>query len=252
VAYAKGVKKAAARAPEAVESLDARLEEMGRKMERLRSLYESFFMGSERAPPNVPRRELNRLMLEMQQIPISNATMRFRFQSLQQRWVLYTTYWNRNLQEIEAGTYRRDLERARRHLAARGGAEISEQEALALGIPANRVKAFLGRQTRGQTRRAGPPAPAAPAPEGTPSPPAPAPEPAPRPAASRLGSEQLAAFYRKYAEAHQRAVGTPPKVTPEQLRGKLEKLLEGQSFERVELDVTVDGGKIRVRAKPVR
>jgi hypothetical protein len=47
-------------------------------------------------------------------------------------------------------------------------------------------------------------------------------------------------------------VGTPPKVTAEQLRGKLEKLLEGQSFERVELDVSVDNGKIRVRAKPVR
>ena len=38
----------------AVESMDARLEEMGRKMDRLRSLYESFFMGTERTPPNIP------------------------------------------------------------------------------------------------------------------------------------------------------------------------------------------------------
>jgi hypothetical protein len=214
-------------------------------MERLRALYESFFMGSERAPPNVPRRELNRLMLEMQQTKINNATMRFRFQSLQQRWVLYTTYWNRNLQEIEAGTYRRDLERARRHITARGGT-LSEQEALALGIPANRVKAFIGRQARATGRASG-----VAAPEAAVVAPAPAPPPAPPPA-SRLGAEQLAAFYRKYAEAHQRAVGGPPKVTAEQLRGKLEKLLEGQSFERVELDVSVDNGKIRVRAKPVR
>jgi hypothetical protein len=249
------VKKVAALAAESVESMDARLEEMGRKMERLRALYESFFMGSERAPPNVPRRELNRLMLEMQQTKINNATMRFRFQSLQQRWVLYTTYWNRNLQEIEAGTYRRDLERARRHITARGGT-ISEQEALALGIPANRVKAFIGRQTRATARSSGAAAAeaataAAQAASAAPEPPAAALPPA-RPPASRLGAEQLAAFYRKYAEAHQRAVGTPPKVTAEQLRGKLEKLLEGQSFERVELDVSVDNGKIRVRAKPVR
>jgi hypothetical protein len=239
------VKKAAARTPESLEALDSRLEDMGRKMDRLRTLYESFFMGVERKPPNTPRRELNRLMVEMQQTPINNATMRFRFQSLQQRWVLYTAYWNRNLQEIEAGTYRRDLERARRHIAARGG-EITEQEALALGIPANRVKAFVGRQVKVQARSATTAPPEA-APAAPPPPEAPAPKPAPR-----LGAEQLAAFYRKYADAHQRALGAPPKATPEQLRGKLEKLLEGQTFDRIELDVSVEGGKIRVRARPVR
>ena len=40
----------------------------------------------------------------MQQIPIGNASMRFRFQTLLQRWVLMTTYWNRTLREIESGT----------------------------------------------------------------------------------------------------------------------------------------------------
>ena len=171
---------------ETVESLDSRLDELGRKMDRLRSLYESFFMGSDRAPPNIPRRELNRLMLEMQQTPIRNATLRFRFQSLQQRWVLFTTYWNRTLQEIEAGTYRRDLQRAQRHLATRGGA-ITEQEALALGIPANRVRAFVGRQTKrveapaGRKRR-----PNRSAPPAEPRPAAaPAPAPTRRPAAPR-------------------------------------------------------------------
>ena len=64
------VKKAARRTEAEIESIDARLEEMGRKLDRLRSLYESFFMGIERTPPNAPRRELNRLFLEMQQIPI--------------------------------------------------------------------------------------------------------------------------------------------------------------------------------------
>jgi hypothetical protein len=39
-------------------------------------------------------------------------------------------------------------------------------------------------------------------------------------------------------------------VTPEQLRGKLERLLAGQKFEKVELDVAVEDGKIKVRAPP--
>ena len=115
-------------------------------MDRLRVLYENFFMGIDRTPPNVPRRDLNRLILEMQQTPIKNATMRFRFQTLQQRWVLMTTYWNRTLREIEIGTYRRDLDRANRHLAAKGGAPMTEDEALRLGVPATRAKAFVARQ----------------------------------------------------------------------------------------------------------
>jgi hypothetical protein len=321
------VKKAVARgAGEAMESIDARLEDMGRKMDRLRALYESHFLGIERTPPNIPRRELNRLMVEMQQSPINNATLRFRFQSLLQKWVLYTTYWNRTLQEIEAGTYRRDLARARRHMAERGGS-ITEQEALALGIPASRVRAFVGRQSKtvrsgptpetsaaadpaaappasvaltpppSEPPAAAPPSPAAatspplasagkpspvpgaakpaPTPAGAakpaptppasvaPRPAAPAPagakpaEPAramppPPPAAARLSEKQLADFYRRYSDAHKQALGTPPKASPEQLRGKLEKLLEGQSFGKVELDVSFEAGKLRVRARPVK
>jgi hypothetical protein len=229
------------------ESLDARLEEMVRKMERLRALYESFFMGIERTPPNIPRRELNRLMVEMQQSPISNATLRFKFQSLTQRWVLYTTYWNRTLQEIEAGTYRRDLARARRHISERGGA-ITEQEALALGIPANRVKAFVGRHNRAPRGQA----PAEPAAAVAPAPAAPAAPAAAAVAGGRLDEAQLQAFFRKYSEAHMQALGTPPRATLDQLRGKLDKLLAGQPLERVELDVSVEDGKIKVRARPRR
>ncbi len=291
------MKKAVARgASEDRESLDARLEEMGRKMDRLRALYESFFLGIERAPPNVPRRELNRVMVEMQQAPINNATLRFRFQSLLQRWVLYTTYWNRTIQEIDGGTYRRDLARARRHIAERGG-NITEQEALALGIPASRVRAFVGRQVKLTARSAAgaadaaasaaaasaaaasaageeatavaqsgsppatpatpaapgaPTAPAAPATSAAPARPAVPAAPAPSAAASRLSDKQLAAFFQKYSEAHHKAVGAPPRATPEQLRDKLEKLLAGQALDRIDLDVSVEGGKIRVRAKPLR
>lgn len=127
------------------EGIEARLTEMEKKMDRLRSMYESFFMGMERVPPETLRREMNRMMLEMQQVPIGNSSMRFRFQSLSQRWVLQSTYWNRTMREIEAGTFRRDMARTQRHLAERGGV-ITEEEAIALGIPKNRVKAFVARQ----------------------------------------------------------------------------------------------------------
>jgi hypothetical protein len=258
------VKKALRGTAETVESVDARLEEIGRKLDRLRVLYESFFMGTERAPPNVPRRDLNRLILELQQVPIPNATLRFRFQTLQQRWVLLTTYWNRTLREIESGTYRRDLAKAHRHLAERGGA-ISEEEALRLGIPASRVKSFVSRQNKqagapAVSPAAAPAAAASPAtaPPGAPRPAA-APSPPPPPAAPALPglrSGELEDFYTRYAKAHQDATGAPPRATLEQMRAKLEqdlpRILAQQQCQRIKLDVAVEGGKVRLRAHPMK
>jgi hypothetical protein len=132
---------------ESSEAIGARLDELERKIERLRALYESFFLGVERRPPVVPRQELNRLMLETQQLSIRNAALRFRFQSVSQRWTMLTTYWNRILREIESGTYRRDLQKAHRRLADRGQ-PLTEAEASALGIPAGRAKAFVAQQNR--------------------------------------------------------------------------------------------------------
>ena len=155
--------------------------------------------------------------------------MRFRFQSLLQRWVLLTTYWNRTLREIEIGTYRRDLDRAHRHLAAKGGAPITEEEALRLGIPANRVKAFVGRQNKqaaaARRRRAAASAAAEPAPA------------APPPAAGGAGRAGgvgrrrcpgcATARWRTSTSATSRPTPRPwarrPRRSLEQMRAKLEK-----------------------------
>jgi hypothetical protein len=247
--------KKAVRGAEALEAIDARLEDMERKLDRLRSLYESFFMGTERIPPNVPRRELNRLVVEMQQAPIANAMLRFRFQSLLQRWVMLTTYWNRTMREIEAGTYARDLSKANRHLAARGTA-MTEEEARRLGIPANRVKAFVGRQQKLSAARSA----ASAGGEDGPSAPAPQTPPPPQPGGAAglipgLGAGDLEAFYARFVQAHQSATGAAPKATLEQMRAKLQnelpKLL-GEKGGRVVLDVEIEGGKVRLKARPVR
>src|SRR5437899_8777516 len=126
-------------------------------------------------------------MLEMQQVQIRNAGLRFRFQTVSQRWTLFTTYWNRTMREIEAGTFRKDLAKAQRRLAQRGE-PLTAAEAQALGIPLSRVKAFVERQNRYLPARAetepeaertvttaAPLPPAAAAPRPTPAPPPPAP-----------------------------------------------------------------------------
>lgn len=229
------------------EEIESHLEELERKLDRLRGLYESFFMGIERSAPNVPRRELNRLIVEMQQEHIAKATLRFRFQSLLQKWVLFTTYWNRTMREIEAGTYRRDVARAQRHLAERGGA-ISEEDAIRLGIPANRAKAFVERIQR-QAQRTG----AAPA-EAKPERPS-APAPAPRPETIPGLADDVQAVYTRYLETHRKAGDPRPALTlekiAERLRAQVPRILAERKCSKVRLDVAVEDGKVRLKAWPV-
>ena len=271
------------------EGIEARLGEMEKKMDRLRSMYESYFMGMERIPPNTPRRDMNRMMLEMQQVVIGNSSLRFRFQSLSQRWVLQSTYWNRTMREIEAGTFRRDLARTQRHLAERGGA-ITEEEAIALGIPKNRVKAFVARQQRvaskkptGEHRSIPSPDASARAPSAqAPSAQAPSAQAAAAPARPRVGPPPIPASarrspsgessaptmpaligladndfegaYRSYVDAHRKLGIEAQAVTKEKLRQRLGKqlprILEQQRCERVRLEIAVEEGKVRLRAWP--
>jgi hypothetical protein len=278
------VKKAKVLILDSPQAIEARLVEIERKLDRLRALYESFFMGVERVPPNVPRQELNRLILETQQVPINNASLRFRFQSIMQRWVLLTTYWNRTLREIEAGTFRRDISKAQKHLATKGGV-LTEADAIALGIPATRAKAFVERQQKLMRRRrdtpmTGPPAGMEDAPSESPQGPGPTPVPLAvdvtpppivvnRPAAPErppavgsdggagvpgVSEEKVRAFFQRYVDAHLQSVGVPPKVTLEQMRERLRrdlpKVLEAKRCNTLELDVAIEDGKVKLKARP--
>jgi hypothetical protein len=247
------------------EELEARIGEMERKLERLRALYESFFLGIERAPPNVPRREMNRLILEMQQEPIGNASLRFRFQAIMQRWVLFTAYWNRTLREIEAGTFRRDLARAQRHLAEKGGA-ITEQEAINLGIPAGRARAFADRQQRMAASRASKAAKATGTAEAAKAAGAGEAPKVAAPVASGsvpqravpipgVTDADVAGVYRRYLESHGRVSDGRPPLTLEKIRERLAaqipKVLAERNCRRVTLDVAIENGKVRLKAWPV-
>jgi hypothetical protein len=248
------------------EGIEARIAEMEKKCDRLRAMYEAYFMGMERIPPNTPRREMNRLMLEMQQVPIGNSALRFRFQALSQRWVLQMTYWNRTMREIEAGTFHRDMARTQRHLAERGGV-ITEEEALALGIPKNRVKAFVARQQYQFGKKHGigtPPAPAkaTAALAARPGPP-PIPQKEARPAVPEnaatlalpgLSDRDFDGAYQRYFRAHQElgieAQAVPKEKMRSRLGKQLPKILDEQRCERLRLEVAVEDGKVRLRAWP--
>lgn len=85
------------------------LEDLEARMERLRALYEQYFLGLEKLEPTVLRKDVDRKLWVLRREKIRNTGMRFKFQGLVQRYNTYQQYWTRVVREIEAGTYRRDI-----------------------------------------------------------------------------------------------------------------------------------------------
>jgi hypothetical protein len=99
-----------------IEELVAELET---RVDRLRSLYEQYFMGIEKMEPHVPRKDVERRFQAMRREQIRNTALRFRFQMVLQKYNTYQAYWMRIMRQIEDGTYKRDVIRAKANLADR-------------------------------------------------------------------------------------------------------------------------------------
>jgi hypothetical protein len=151
--------------------IEALLGELANKVERVKVLYEQYFMGIEKIEPLVARKDIQRTMLMLQQMYIRNTGLRFKFNTLLQKWNIYITYWNRVLREIEAGTYQRHVLKAQR-AAAREGKALPEEVARAAkvrppsgtfdtGTGAGVDKAFLDRDSEQHVLAAHSPPPVA-------------------------------------------------------------------------------------------
>ena len=88
------------------------------EVEELKVKYEMYFLGVERNEPNRVRDDLKKKVLRLKERFTRNAGVRFRVQSLHARFISYERLWLRSAREREEGTYRRDLQKAKRH--ARG------------------------------------------------------------------------------------------------------------------------------------
>ncbi len=92
--------------------IERELEELESRVERLRALYEQYFMGIEKMEPQIPRKDVERRIWILRREQIRNTGLRFKFQMIVQRYNTFQQYWARVAREIENGTYRRDVMRA--------------------------------------------------------------------------------------------------------------------------------------------
>ena len=91
---------------------EEKLQELESKLERLRALYDQYFMGIERMEPSILRREVDRDLWTLRRENIRNTGARYRMQMLSQRYQTMQQYWGRTVRDIENGTYKRDLRKA--------------------------------------------------------------------------------------------------------------------------------------------
>jgi hypothetical protein len=98
------------------EEIDVALDELETRLDRLRSLYEQYFLGIEKIEPSVARKDVDRRFWLLRRTQIRNTARRFRLQVLIQRYNTFQQYWARICREIENGTYSRHLIRAQKNL----------------------------------------------------------------------------------------------------------------------------------------
>ena len=93
------------------------LDELNEAIDQLRHAYEKYFAGIDRLEPQRDRQKVKRMINRLRAKRFNNTASRFRFQSLQARIVTFESHWNRICRQIEEGTYKRDLLRAKRRQA---------------------------------------------------------------------------------------------------------------------------------------
>ena len=94
------------------EELELAINELEVRLERLRALYEQYFLGFEKIEPTVARKDVDRRIYVLRREKIRNTARRFRLQNIIQRYNTFQQYWQRICREIENGTYKRHLLRA--------------------------------------------------------------------------------------------------------------------------------------------
>jgi hypothetical protein len=199
----------------------------------LRARYEQFFLGMDKRPPVQEHDQFKRRMLPLRQPVVRNSAMGFRIQTLQEKVAIYERMWARTLQEMENGTYRRDLFKARRR--RNSGPEI----------PA-------AKQPAAQLEAAAAPAPR-PSPTGA--------EPVIHIAGARatekldpLSEARLRGVYQAYVEAKKKCNEDTTQLSFDQVAASLRKqvpeLLVRHRAQDVEYRVFVKDGRAVLRAVP--
>jgi len=206
----------------------------------LRGQYEQYFLGLEKRPPAKAHEQFKKRLAALRTVPSRNSALAFRIQSLQASSATYERLWTKTMQEMEDGTYRRDLYKARRRRKS-----VPETPVASKKESANKDA---------EAKQAAQKAETAPATSASPTGSQPEIHIAGTPPADPLAEGRLRSVYRAYVEAKRRCNEDTTRLSfdavAESLKRQVPELLERHNARDVEYRVFVKDGKAILRAVP--
>ena len=109
-------------------SLDEDLQVLDHKLRQLKLDYEHYFLGRHPREPISLRAEVQKQFIRFSGVPIRNTAARFRFNSLNARFQAMKRQWDATLRQIENGTYKRHVFKAKLHEEAGPAQETMSQD----------------------------------------------------------------------------------------------------------------------------
>jgi len=91
--------------------LEEELSALAKDVERLRIMYQQYFLGMEKVPPEFQREQLEKRIRESKLNEARKGVYKFRFISLLQKLRTLEVYWDRMLRAIEEGKIQRGIPR---------------------------------------------------------------------------------------------------------------------------------------------
>jgi hypothetical protein len=224
------------------------LGELEEELEEVKVKYDMYFIGAERMEPARRRDDLKRNIERVRNAFTRNAGIRFRIQTLHARYLSYERLWTRSAREKEAGTYRRDLLKARRKAAEARGQKLPRE-----GPGTARPAETPVREEAGPADV--PLAAPTPAPSEILAPPPVRPPPLPaRAPAAGMGEAELRILYESYVAAKRSCNEDASKVTLESLARTVNKqapeIAARYKAKRVEFKVAIRDGRAVLTAVP--
>lgn len=245
-----------------VREYDAKLNDLEARLRRLRIAYDQWFAGIDRVEPQQMKKQFESLQRSLSQNQPRNTASRFRFQQIKQRYATYITYWSRIARQIEEGTYRRDVLRARRQRderemeappPVRGAVEVDLDDSVDDALREAQQAAEEGSQ-RAITPFAMPTKDGNTAKRAFPKP-AGARAAAAKNARAQVGGgvsqEKIDSVYKRFIDARSKNSERTDNVRPETIAKSIAKMLpklqQKHAGKQIDFDVVVRNGKVALK-----
>jgi len=123
------------------DEIDEELDELDHNLKRLRVEYDQYFLGILKRPPEVLQGRVLKVIIKYANAKLRKTHHKFRFNQLNSKFQIYRQQWGRTMRQIEQGTYKGHLFKAKLHERERGISDATPHPVAGASKPAAAPKA---------------------------------------------------------------------------------------------------------------